>query len=101
MVEALVDSGGSLGVGVKISWSLGEEVGTETLVGVEEDSVDVVVELGGNILGEELNLVDQITTLGSLGGGSLSRLSVVGLDGIVDGTWLNSGDIEAGSEGRG
>lgn len=44
-----------------------EEVGTESLVGVEEDSVDVVVELGGDILDEELNLVDEVTASGSLG----------------------------------
>lgn len=33
---------------------------------VEKDSVDVIVELGGVVLSKELNLVDQITALGSL-----------------------------------
>ena len=77
-----------------------EEVGTETLVGVEEHSVDIVVELGGDILDEELNLVDQITAL-SLGGGSLLALLVVGLDAIDNISWLNLGHVEAGSEGGG
>ena len=35
-----------------------EEVLSETFVGVEKDSIDVVVELSGNILGKELDLID-------------------------------------------
>jgi len=45
-----------------------EEVSSETFVGVEKHSVDIVVVLGGNILGEELNLIDQISTFRSLSG---------------------------------
>ena len=44
-------------------------------------------------------MVDQVS-LGSLGSTGLSALSVVGFGGIVDITWLNSGNIEAGSESR-
>ena len=62
--------GGSF-VTVEVGGFLWEEVGTESLVGVEEDSVDVVVELSGDILGQELDLVDHVTSLGALGGGAL------------------------------
>jgi len=51
---------------VKIACLLGEEVGTESFVGVEQNSVYVVVELGGNIFAEELDLVDAIGAFSSL-----------------------------------
>ena len=86
---------------MQVSWLLGEEVSTETLVGVQEDSIDVVVELGGDILGEELNLVDHLSSLGALGGGALLGLLVVGFAGLSNGSWLNLGHVEAGSEGTG
>ena len=86
---------------MEVDWLLGKEVGSETLVGVEEDSVHIIIELSGDILGEELNLIDQVTTLGSLGGGSLSALSVVGSNSLVDISWVNSGNVEAGSESVG
>jgi len=77
---------------------LWEEVGAETLVGVQQDSVDVIVGLGGNILDEELNLVDQILV------GSLSRASgfvrfIVSLNSVLGISGLNLGNVEAGSEG--
>lgn len=96
-----MESVGSSLIGVQVAWLLWEEVGTETLVGVEEDSVDVVVELSGDVLGKELDLVDVITTLGSLGGGGLSALLVPHLHGIRNVSWLDSGDVEAGSESVG
>jgi hypothetical protein len=83
---------------MEVRWLLGEEVGSETLVGVQEDSVDIVVELSGHVLGKELNLVDQVTALGSLCGGGLSSLFVVDLDGLMHISWLNLCDVEAGSE---
>lgn len=50
---------------------LGEEVLSETFVGVEKDLVDVVAELGADILGKELNLIDQVSSFRSLGGRGL------------------------------
>ena len=79
---------------------LAEEVLSETFVGVQKDSVDIIVELGGDILGKELNLVDELSGFGSLGGGGLLVLSVIDSNSVVDVSWLNSGDVEAGSEGR-
>jgi len=70
-------------------------------MGVEEDSIDIIVELGGDILGEELNLVDEFSGFDSLGGGSLFGLSVIDFNGVVDISWLNSGNIEACSESVG
>ena len=98
-VDAVLDLSASLAVGPEVG-SLGwEEVGTETLVGVEEDAVDVVVGLGADILHEELNLVDEVAALDSLGGGSLLRALVVRLDAVLNLAWLDLGDVEAGSEG--
>ena len=52
-------------------------VENETVMGVEEDSVGVVVELGGDILDEELNLVDGVgVALLSLEAGGLLGLLV-------------------------
>jgi hypothetical protein len=73
----------------------------KVLKGVEEDSVEIVVELGGNILGEELNLVDVVTILGSVCGGWLSAILVPHLDSIRNISWFNSSDVEGGSEGVG
>lgn len=42
------------------------EGGAETFVSVEKNSVYTIVELSGNILDKELDLVDEVTTLGSL-----------------------------------
>ena len=54
-------------VGVKVISGGVEEVSSETIVGVEKDTVGVVVELGGDILDEELDLVDGVcAALGSL-----------------------------------
>ena len=44
LVEALLNLTAGLGVGVKVSWFLGEEVSSETLMSVQENSVDIVVE---------------------------------------------------------
>ena len=68
LVEALLNLTAGLGVGVKVSWFLGEEVSSETLMSVQENSVDIVVELSRNILGKELNLIDHLSSLGTLGG---------------------------------
>ena len=78
-----------------------EEVGSESLVGVEKDSVHICVELGGHVLGQELNLVDQVSSLGALGGRGLLGLLVIHLNGIGGRSWLNLGNVEAGSEGGG
>ena len=101
LLEALLNFIQSLGVRMEVSWLLGEEASTETLVGVQEDSVDVVVELSGDILGEELDLVDHVTALGSLSGGGLLGLLVVDLASLGSVSWLDLGNIEAGSEGGG
>jgi hypothetical protein len=68
-------------------------------VGVEEDSVDIIVELSGDILGEELHLVDEVAALSTLGGGGSLGLLVPDLDCIGGISGLNSGNVEAGSEG--
>jgi len=80
------------GIGVEVS-DLSEEVGTETLMGVVEDSVLVVVSSGGGVLGEELNLPDEVS-LATLGGGSLLGLLVERLDEFLNIGGLNSGDSE-------
>ena len=85
---------------MEVSWLGWEEVGTETFVSVEKDSVNVVIELGGNILDEELNLVDKFTSL-TFGGSDLLGLYVVGFDALLNITWLNLGNVEAGSESGG
>jgi len=58
---------------MEVGGFLGEEVCTETFVGVEEDLVGIVVVLSANILGKELNLIDQISTFRSLSGSSFLR----------------------------
>jgi hypothetical protein len=69
-------------------------------VGVEQHSVVIVVELGGDILHKELHLVDEVACcLGSLGGGCLACLFVVRLDPFFYVNWLDLGHIESGSEG--
>jgi len=85
---------------MEVSWLGWEEVGTETFVSVEKDSVNVVIELGGNILDEELNLVDKFTSL-TFGGSDLLGLFVVGFDTLLNIAWLNLGNVEAGSESGG
>jgi len=57
-VDAILQFAGGLGVSVEVSGFGREEVWSESLVGVEEDSVYVVIELGWNILNQELDLVD-------------------------------------------
>ena len=57
----------SFGVRVEVGSFLLEEVSTETFVGIEKDFIDIVVVLGGNILGKELNLIDVVSTFRSLG----------------------------------
>lgn len=69
-LEGVLDLVAGLVVGVEVGGLLGEEVGSETLVGVQEDSVDIIIELSGHILHEELHLVDHVS-LSSLGGGHL------------------------------
>ena len=70
-------------------------------MGVQKNSVDIIVELGGDILGKELNLIDEFSGFGSLGGGGLLVLSVIDSNSVVDVSWLNSGNVEAGSESVG
>jgi len=67
--DVLLDAGAGLGVGVEVG-DLAEEVGTETLMGVVKNAVLVLVVSGGGVLGEELNLPDEVS-LGTLGGGGL------------------------------
>lgn len=85
---------------MEVGGLLGEEVGAKTLVGVEEDSVDIIIELSGNILDEELHLVDNVS-LSGLGRRNLLGLLVVDLAGINSVSGLNLGHVEAGSEGGG
>ena len=85
---------------MEVSWLGWEEVGTETFVGIEKDSVNIVIELGGDILDEELNLVDELSSL-AFGGRDFLGLFVVGFDALLDITWLNLGNVEAGSESGG
>ena len=85
---------------MEVSWLRWEEVGTETFVSVEKDSVNVVIELGGNILDEELNLVDKFSSL-TFGGSDFLGLFVVGFDALLNIAWLDLGDVEAGSESGG
>ena len=75
-----------------------EEVGTETIVSVQQDAVDVVVALSGDILDKELNLIDQVSGL-YLGG--LDGFASLGeeFDSVLSSSGLNLGNVEAGSEG--
>ena len=99
--DSVLDFASSLGVRPEVGGLLREEVGTETLMSVEEDSVDVVVRLGADILDKELNLVDEVAALSSLGGSGLLGALVVRLDAVLSVAWLDLGDVEAGSEGGG
>lgn len=93
----LVQHGGVAG---QWNWLVREEVGAKTLVGVEQDSVDVVVELGGHVLGEELHLPHHVSALLHLGrSDALLSLLVPHSDGIGHVAWLDSGNVEASSEG--
>jgi hypothetical protein len=78
-----------------------EEVSTETLVGVEKDLINIVVVLSADILGEELNLIDQISTFRSLSGRGFLGLFVVQFASLISISWFNSGNVEANSESVG
>ena len=87
---------------MKVHSLLSEEVRAQSFVGVEQDSVHVVVELGGHILAQELHLVDAVATLASsLAGSGLLGAFVVALDHFRGTAWLDFGDVEAGAEGVG
>lgn len=76
--RVLLELLGGLVVGVEVVGGGVEEVGTETVVGVEEDLVGVGVELGGDVLNEEGNLVDGVgVALLALEAGGLLGLLVV------------------------
>ena len=92
----LLDAGAGLGVGVEVG-DLAEEVGTETLMGVVKNAVLVLVVSGGGVLGEELNLPDEVS-LGTLGGGGLLGLLIVRLGELFDLGGLNLAHGEGGSE---
>lgn len=93
------DSLGSSLVGVEVG-SLSEEVGSKSLVGVYKDSVVVVVVLGGDILDQKLDLPDEVSRcLGTLQGGTLSSFLVKRFYPFAFLSWLNSGNVELGSEG--
>jgi hypothetical protein len=82
-----------------VSWGV-EEVSTKTIVSVEEDSVGIVVELSGNILNEELKLVDGVgVALGTLEGRGLLGLLVVALGPLLYIGGLNLGNVELSAEG--
>lgn len=79
-----------------------EELFSEALVGINQNSVGVVVELGGDILDQELDLVDETSSFtggGSLEGGGLLGLLVVGLGPFLNVCGLDLGYVELGSEG--
>jgi len=67
-------------------------------MGVDKDSVGVVAGLGGDVLNEQLNLPDELSTLGSLSGGSLLGFLVVNLNEFTDISRLNTLDSELSSE---
>ena len=96
--NSLLNALGSGGIAVEVR-GLAEEVGTETLVRVVEDSVLVSVAERGGVLDGKLDVPYKLTTLSTLGGSDFLSLSVVDLDGFTDVTWLDSGDTERGSEG--
>ena len=68
-------------------------------MGVEEDSIHIGVELGGNILGKELHLVDHIALLS--GSKDFLLCFIIWFAGISYISWLNFGNVEAGSESVG
>ena len=69
-------------------------------MGVEEHSVGVVVELGGHVLNQELNLIDGVSVaLLSLEAGCLLGLLVEGLAPLLNVGGLDSGDVELSAEG--
>ena len=86
---------------MEVSSFLLEEVGTESLVGVEEDFIDVVAVLSADVLGEELNLIDHISTFRSFSGRGFLGLFVIDFAGLGFTSWFDSGDVEANSEGVG
>jgi len=100
-VDAVLKFTGGLGVSVEVGGFGREEVWSETLMGVEENSVYIVVELGWNILYQELDLIDEVSALGALSCWCLLGALVVWFDHLVDISRLNLGNVEAGSEGGG
>jgi hypothetical protein len=54
--------------------------------------------LGADIFGEELNLIDHISTFIIASIGSFLGLFVVHFAGIGSGSWFNSSNVEADSE---
>lgn len=75
-----------------------EEVSSETFMGVEKNFIDIGVVLGANILGEELNLIDHVSTFIIASIGSFLGLLVIHFAGISSGSWFNSSNVEADSE---
>lgn len=76
--------GGGLGVEVG---SLAEELSTKTFMGVNIDSVLVAVVGSGGILAQKGDLPDEVTTLGTLGGGGLLGGLVVAADHLLSSTF--------------
>ena len=69
-------------------------------MGVEEHSVCVVVELGGDVLDEELHLVDSVgVALLALEAGGLLGLLVEGLGPLLHVSGLDASNVELGAEG--
>ena len=75
-----------------------EEVSSETFMGVEKNFIDIGVVLSANILGEELNLIDHVSTFIIASIGSFLGLLVIHFAGIGSGSWFNSSNVEADSE---
>lgn len=97
-LESILDLSRSFGVRMEVGSFLLEEVSTETLVGVEKDLINTVAVLSADILGKELNLIDQISTFRSLSGRGFLGLFVIQFAGLINISWFNSGDVEANSE---
>lgn len=98
--RVLLELLGGLVVGVEVVGGGVEEVGAETVVGVEEHLVGVAVELGRHVLDEELHLVDGVgVALLALEGGTLLGLLVVGLGPLLDVGGLDLGHVELSAEG--
>ena len=95
--EGLLDLLGGGSVAPQVG-GLAEEVGTETLVRVVKHSVLVGVAESGSILDGELDVPDELASLGTLGGGDLLRLAVEDLDGVTDIAGLDTAHTEASSE---
>jgi len=95
------DLGSSLAVTPQVGGLLGEEVGAETLVSVQEDAVHIIVALDAGVLAKELHLVNKVTALGTFRGRGLLGLLIEDLDAVIDISRLDLHNVEASAESSG